>query len=1262
MRCCALFLLIALALALLAVGAQAQERGDAAGDPPATPRISRLSWSGLTIRAEWNPVVRATGYDLRWTPEEQRRRHLTVSAERAVDGSPAEVSALWAGRWRVEVRARIGSGPSAVRGEWSRPRILRVYDAPPRLEVERFDGEYALLNWTGVGASYELEWGERGGAKQFARRDGRSPTLELGPLEAGKTYEFRVRARDGAGRSGYSPTAVFTPTGWRGGRPGAGYVGRIGQIYALWFPQRGAEWYELSWINAADPTETARVRVGTATSGGSRPQVPGQIGREGGFENGTWNVRVRAGPRGVWSPLYPLTLSNQPERLALELESSRELCTAGTLTEIMWKISGGSAPYALRVENSAVDVSADNARINCGALSEAEAADEDAALAAKRITATVTDARGVRRQAALDVARARALPAPANVRYYAGVADVSVFWDAVGGAGSQSQTMVDPVSEDRLRVSGVVRTRADRTNAAWSYQVIDHISRTETVLDPPLGLSVLSVAAVRHALEVETPHALNWSGELVYAATKPAQNVTLTATHDTVTVSWDRQPYAASQPSIIWLYKANDVWRGHEGSRQRLVNVQRGVSGRHEVTFQHLPVNTALVVGIDMNDATGPPGSVTLHPVRTQPAPPGWTAWPAGPQNLRHVVTNGVVTVLWDEPYSNAEPRWSVTITDTATGRAHHTWSHSTSWTWPSHVNQLPNHAYRVTVQHRDIQGGSAEITITTPADPGASAASTGDASPDEMPLSSFFPIWPVMVDERYAMTDDPFQWRTASGVHRYHGGLDIGEYSRDAYCIGETPTDPSCIYSYTVKGDAVYAATDGILRVVADDLPSSSVMHCPSDDALHKQFYVHPGSGGSQWSNKIKSHPSHKDHPSHSSYVGDARIYCENAVNPVGGRTALVAYERDDSSQIVTKYGHLLKDGFPRSIVRALASNFTACDPALPVREPCKLDPNKTMAVQQGQHIASVGNSGNRNENDGFDAHVHFEIWHFDIPPDQRTSFRPPWYRGDGAGSNCKPPQRSETDCVWWPGHGPRVSQSRPILDVEAYLPPLPASPAPTAAREVYGTLRPKPGQSLVDLKNADVVHAHSSVQLVANLAVAFWRPLFYAQYYSNPANADGERGQISRAGTAGIASTGPGVDAYYTHIVCEDSSAATHSGPHEGSATSEGEIARAHLTGVSLTLSVPCTLTVRSSNKHWEQRSLDLVRDRTAQNINLEDPAATVTWRAKLSAGVDVIRVGESLIGDDLDLFTFTAHRGDTYRFCTYPTSQPTDDCRVS
>ena len=88
------------------------------------------------------------------------------------------------------------------------------------------------------------------------------------------------------------------------------------------------------------------------------------------------------------------------ERLTLELESSRELCTAGTLTEVSWEISGGRPPYSLQVEGASVNADADNLRINCGALSEAEAADEEAVLAAKRISAVVTDSRGVRREAA----------------------------------------------------------------------------------------------------------------------------------------------------------------------------------------------------------------------------------------------------------------------------------------------------------------------------------------------------------------------------------------------------------------------------------------------------------------------------------------------------------------------------------------------------------------------------------------------------------------------------------------------------------------------------------------------------------------------------------------------------------------------------------------------------------------------------------------------------------------------------------------------
>ena len=92
-----------------------------------------------------------------------------------------------------------------------------------------------------------------------------------------------------------------------------------------------------------------------------------------------------------------------PSRLALALESSRELCTAGTLTEISWQISGGSAPYALSIEDSAVDVSAENLRINCGALPTDPLTGELIARQTKTFHASVSDSRGVTTSASVTV-------------------------------------------------------------------------------------------------------------------------------------------------------------------------------------------------------------------------------------------------------------------------------------------------------------------------------------------------------------------------------------------------------------------------------------------------------------------------------------------------------------------------------------------------------------------------------------------------------------------------------------------------------------------------------------------------------------------------------------------------------------------------------------------------------------------------------------------------------------------------------------------
>ena len=1210
MRRCALFLLIALAVALLAVGAQAQERSDATGDPPAAPRISRLNWSGLTIRVGWNPVARATGYDLRWTPAEQRRRHLTVSA---VDGSPAEFSAPWAGRWRVEVRARIGSGPSAVRGAWSRPRILRVYDAPPRLGVERFDGEYARLNWTGVGANYEIEWGERGGAKRFVRRDGRSPTLKLGPLKGGKTYEFRVRARDEAGHSDYSPTAVFTPTAWRGFRPGAAYVGRIGQIYALWLPQRGAEWYELSWINAADPTETARVRVGAATTGGSRAQVPGQIGREGGFENGTWNVRVRAGPRGAWSPTYPLTLSNQPERLTLELESSRELCTAGTLTEIMWKISGGSAPYALSVDNSTVDVSADNVRINCGALSAAEAADEEAALAAKRVTAVVTDARGVRREAALDVARARALPAPTGLSYGSHFETVLVGWSEA-----------DP----NLSADAVARYRPIG-GAEWSYSAADYSVLT---LETPPGEHMASVAAVRHVLEVETPDALNWSEELRFARTVAPQNLVATATHDTVTVAWDKQPYTNQMPSVRLRTTSN-----RDGSLSERVYEEDGEYGRHEVVFKHVPPDTEYVVTIVMSDFGTPVGTSTM--VRTLAAPAGWTPPARGPQNLRATATRDNITVTWEHPHDSVRASYIVELIDDHSGTLlNHTWvSTQTSWTGRARNGAAlrPGKQYRIRVKLMTFTLPTVEVVVKVPAAQASASSAQDEGTEQESPRLPFFPRWPVSIDGRYAMTDDPFEWRARG----YHAGLDIGERG------GENGISTG--NSGDVSGDPVYAVEAGVLRLFGNER-GSTVLYCRDERLLlHERFHASEFGWGSAWWDRDKK----EMHIDRRRADSDNNVFCDDVMSYAGGRGALIAHTLPDGRGVVTKYGHLASA--TREILEALGvhSDCFGSDGEInsPNDDKCNVNSSLSVHVSRGQRIGTIGASfygGKLNE--FFDEHVHFEIRTFDVPLDDGEE----WYtKADRCGNQVT----SDADCTW---NGRTRRYMKSVEDAEAYLPPLPASTTPTDRGWLWYRHQPiaeaNPDRHVVEIASA----SESDGALSVKTSISFWRPLFYTDF----------EGQQPRTELYGIAGTGPGVIGYRTNVTCANPMSKNASNViTDGSElpTTDGEIRRTVRAG-TLAISESCVVAIYSINTTYPGVTYDPIRDaefvpRTIprDDITLRDPAVTLTWVAELSAGTNAVRTGERLDGDALDLYTFTARRDYTYRFCTYPSSQSTNEC---
>ena len=413
-------------------------------------------------------------------------------------------------------------------------------------------------------------------------------------------------------------------------------------------------------------------------------------------------------------PLDPRLLRGLAERLTLELESSRELCTAGTLTEVSWAIAGGTPPYTLSVEGSAVDVSADNARINCGALTEAEAADEDASLAAKRVTAVVTDARGVRREAALGVERARALSAPdATMSAWPSTADsMSFSWPDARGT--------EPC--DGLAPFAV---RWRRTGASdWNYTLARSEFRGSCDVWKVIGDLQESVAyeaalaALRDPIESETPNALSWTEAAEATTITTPSGVTASATHDTVTVRWNRQPSARRYR--IFLYRANG---GAVGDLSDYDSTAWGdaATGTHEFIFNHLPADTEYKVMVMIPTPVEHPRQLYAQAeVRTAAAPPGAQTLPRAPQNLRATATADSIAVRWDAPFVGAASEYKVTVY-----HPRYPQKPLIDWVYQTEFSQSGLESgvtYQVHVEHTGVVRASAQIAVTT-----AAPAATGN-------------------------------------------------------------------------------------------------------------------------------------------------------------------------------------------------------------------------------------------------------------------------------------------------------------------------------------------------------------------------------------------------------------------------------------------------------------------------------------------------------------------------------------------------------
>ncbi len=495
------------------------------------------------------------------------------------------------------------------------------------------------------------------------------------------------------------------------------------------------------------------------------------------------------------------------ERLTLELESSRELCTAGTLTEISWQISGGKPPHKLQVEGTPVNADADNIRINCGVLSEAEAADEAAALAAKRVTAVVTDARGVRREAALDVARARALPA------LDAVGDIRPYHDALTftwGGIDVSRCSTAECYALRWRPIG---------EATWRIALFQFSPHVSDALDFYIdGLSSgrsyeAATAAIRDRIENETPDALIWSSTLRGVTLTIPTGLTAAATYDTVTLRWDRQPSATQY--YVWLNG------GDGGLSNHITDDDEAAWGDpssefHEVVFRDLPSGmefTAVVVSEYASDGSSMEATTK---VRTLPMPSDREALPRGPQNLRVTATPTSITATWDEPFSGAPSGYIVSLYHPSVETP---WL---EWVWAPDLTVTfsglqSNVTYRLAVEQLGPVANPAEVSIATgDAPPSAAQGAAGDSDAEqETPRLHFFPIWPMAIDGDYAMTDDPFEWRAGDidnrGVTAYAATTVLRYNAYDA--AGEAASAGNYAFLSDSDGAASVVATYEGLR-----------------------------------------------------------------------------------------------------------------------------------------------------------------------------------------------------------------------------------------------------------------------------------------------------------------------------------------------------------------------------------------------------------------------------------------------------------------
>ena len=491
------------------------------------------------------------------------------------------------------------------------------------------------------------------------------------------------------------PARSAWPHSGEGATPVAEYDPATGRIDVAWQAVDGAAGYVVWWANGAD-----RLDFGLARTA----EVSVSLSRNGGFVDGEWKIRVRVAAGGAWSEPAMVMIVGAPPELMLDIESSRDLCTEGTLTEIRWSADGGLGPLSLQVNGEPVAGLSGTVKVNCGVIPRGEDGQIDESRRDAVITGFLRDGRGVTRSASIRVPRAEALPAPSAAARSGLAEDVLTTWKSTDDSHNALELLVlqrEMLTSDTKWTYSAIET--DRSNG--EVRILSQLAV------PRGGRVLLQGAVLRHPLEAETPDALRWSTVIEHQMIGDPSISKIEATHDMITVTWLPTP-----GSNLGVNACSDTVSATGPDRRSSTVAVRSFSNQTNRASLY-GLQPDMLYEVRINACSSLLEYSTTATIRTKPAPAGWSELPRGPQNLRATATSTTITVHWEDPFHGAVQLYQVLLIDGDTGAslgidgAHEKSGATWSYIFAGLAMQK---SYRIRVRHHGFIQKHGDITIMT--------------------------------------------------------------------------------------------------------------------------------------------------------------------------------------------------------------------------------------------------------------------------------------------------------------------------------------------------------------------------------------------------------------------------------------------------------------------------------------------------------------------------------------------------------------------